>query len=118
MPRVQCTYRRHCVNAGTSVWSHKRAPPAKGDQPQNWLVDSGHQPENWTGATLLFTLDAALDFLRCSSDWNTLKLGSSASTLGATRGLLVVHMARPWSRGQFVVVAEQQVAPDIPSLVR
>ena len=69
--RYWWTYQRHRGNVGTMLLTHKRAPPAKGDQPQNWRATdpstSGHQPHNWAGRRLLVNLVGVLEsceFLR------------------------------------------------------
>ena len=56
--RYWWTYERHRGNAGTMVLIHQRAPPAKGDHPQNWPATdpstSGQQPHNWSSRRFFF----------------------------------------------------------------
>ena len=59
--------RRHCANAGASVWTLKRAPPTRATTPKTGgrptEEPAGTNPKNWTGATLRCNPDDALKFL-------------------------------------------------------
>ena len=73
------TYQRHRGDAGTMVLIHQRAPPAKGDHPQNWRATdpstSGHQPHNWSSRRYFLNLEFGGHVLEVSSTSHQLPFG-------------------------------------------
>ena len=58
------------------VLIHQRAPPAKGDHPQNWRATdpstSGHQPHNWSSRRYFLNLEFGGHVLEVSSTSRTM----------------------------------------------